>query len=1032
MSLLLAKAEFPEAPLDLQIHIGWLTLLLAGLLLVWVWSRSEPLRRVIFAREDPRLFGLFRIGLGLITFQNFWNLRMHWRMLWTDQGMFTGPEVRQRLGRAALTGWTEVDGFLDGWALVKFFWGKYSLLFIESDPAFVQIYLALLFVVLVLFTIGFRTRVTAVLSLLMIVSLYNRNAVFLEGHDTVFKCMWFFTIFARTDEAWSVDNWLRRKRERWLAAKLVRGREGASAAVPFDWMHFADRAGHWLWGGLWAWLFCAAVDYTLMPVIQVVLAGLTLALIVGLTERNHRIGLAEQGKLEIADPIRFRLIPAWPRYLFIFQLVCIYSATGLYKTGAVWQRGDALYYALNMDHFYRFEVVTQWVSLYFGTNVFKVMSLVTWWWEKLFALVLIGLILRFREVHRDQKWFQDFEAPPWRKWLSAATLVGAYALAYRIATLAYPWCLALQKDKAPTPAGPGLESLNILMLAVIPGLILAWHLLGRWPLPVGKLFARVFRGRFADAKIDQPLVRKWVFGRRIWIGVGLIFHGLLLTTMNIGMFPVIMMWIYPAFFEARPFLVTGRWTADKLRKRRWTRWMAPQLLDGALSEEPEVVETGEAALRRDPTGPWFLDPHKLLVGATELLKKPKPTSLVSTVERGRERGGRLPDVLVLGLCAIAVVLVTLRGLEAKTEERAGGATTAQFVPDASKLPLSDKRAEAEARRKRIDRLGDYGHWWVYAALGFAALAHFRRRPLCDRLERTPNSSAQSKELADKAESAADKPEPAADKPEPAVDKPEPLARPQLIGGTLMRTIVLGFMLYHCGAIATLFIPRYSVTKAWRTETHKVFGGWVRGVNQTQSWKMFAPNPPRSNTFMRTIVVVDDKPYQVGNDHYSGRPYVFWYNDRERKMQRRMVGKSKWYLKYWSAYQCRNWAIDNDGQMPDEVRAIKLRTSIPSPEDLVESGKPSDPRKRKMRKELIETHECKPKMVSPQLKQRLGWELSQEELEKIEFDAKRVAKSAEVTRVNWAQRKDFGGTGPKDADKDANKAKAKAKAKGSAK
>ncbi|PRP91744.1 hypothetical protein ENSA5_53250 [Enhygromyxa salina] len=999
---LLAKAEYPTAPLDLQIQVGWLVLLCLTLMMVWAWTRSEALRRALFAREDPRMWALFRIGLGLITIQNFWNLNMHWRMLWTDEGLFTASETRSRLARTALSGWTEVDGFLDGWAVLKFFWGKYSLLFIDSDPVFVRVYLAILLIALVLFTIGFRTRITAVLAMLLINSLYNRNAVFLEGHDTVFRCTWFLVLFARTDAAWSVDNWLRRRRERWLASAIGDGTK--VAAVPFDWRHFFDRAGHWLWGGLWAWLFCVKVEFNPQTVYMVVIGGISVCAIVGLVERERRRAAAGQGKLTL-ELSRFQLVAAWPRYLYVAQLVCIYSATGLYKTGSVWKRGDALYYALNMDHFYRFEVVTQWVSVYLATNMFRLMTWVTLYWEKLFALVVIGLILRWRHLHRDTDWYRAMEAKRWRVWLGRAALLGAYAVVYRTITLAYPWCLALQKDKSPTPAGPGLANLNLFFAVVIPVLVVAWFVLGRWPIPIGRLLARVSRGRFASAKIDQEFVRSWVFGRRIWLGLGCVFHGILLVTMNIGMFPVIMMWMYVVFFEAKPFLIAGRWLKDKLRQRKFTSLFAPKLLDRALSEEPGVLETTAQSLRRDPTGPWWLDPWRLVMGPIELLRTRKRDALVTTVERGRDRGGRIPDALVLGLGLAAVGLVVLRGLEAKTDDPGEGATKAEFVADVRDRDgdRDQQRAEVEARKARIERLGDAGHWWVYAGLAIAAASHFRRRPAFDRL---PDGAEPEPTEAATTEAATTEPE--ATKPEAATPAVT-LAEPQLIGGTLMRTIVFGFMLYHCGAVGTTFIPRFSVTQAWRSEARKVFGDWVRGTNQSQSWKMFAPNPPRGNGFMRTVVIDDDgKPYQVGKDHYSERPYVFWYNDRERKMHRRMIGKSKWYLRYWGQYHCRDWALNNDGHMPKEVRVFKLRTPIPKPDDLAAAGVASDPRERKLRTELIETHRCDERVVTPIMKQRRGWSLTEEDQQWFEDELERMHRDAEGTRANWAKREDFGG------------------------
>lgn len=973
----LAEAEFPIAPLELQVQIGWLALLCAALLCLWAWARSESLRRAFFAREDPRLFALLRIGLGLITIQNFWNLNMHWRMLWTDEGMFTAAEAHKRLGRSALTGWTELDGFFDHWALLKFFWGKYSLLYLHSEPSFVIGYLVVMFAVLVLFTIGWRTRVTGVVAMLLINSLYNRNAVYLEGHDTVFRCMWFMILFARTGEAWSVDNWIRQRREARLAARLAK--LGSGASVPFDWGHWWDRAGHWLWAGLWGWWFCAVVEYDPRIVYMVVLAGLSIAAVVGIFEREHTRAQVEAGTFAVPEPVRFRLIPGWPRYLFIAQLVCLYMATGLYKTGSVWKQGDALYYALNMDHFYRFEVATQWVSLFLATNVFRLMTLITLFWEKLFGLVVIGLILRWRHLQRDAPWYRAMEAVWWRMWLGRVALLGAYLVCYRVALLCYPWCIELQEDKTPTPPEPGLAAIHTVFAIVLPALFVAWWLLGRWPIPIGKLLARLtprkasgLAARLEGAKIDQEFIRKWVFGRRIWLGIGILFHGMLIATMNIGMFPVIMMWFYPAFFEAKPFLVASRWLRDRWRRRKLTRLLAPKLLDDALSEAPGLLESSEQSVRRDPTGPWWLDPWRLVVGGVSLLRVRDRSALRTTVERGRVRGGRIPDVVVLAVLGMAVVLVTLRGLEAKTE----GPGTTVVVTD----PAAHK-AEAEQRKERIERLGDAGHWWAYAGLGLAAIAHFRRRPAQDQV---PQDRAA----------------------EPAVV----LAEPQLIGGTLMRTIVLGFTIYHCAAIGVTFIPRYSVTQAWRVEATKTFGDYVNGTNLGQSWKMFAPNPPRANTFMRTVVIdTEGNSYQVGKDHYSERPYVFWYNDRERKMHRRMIGKSRWYLRYWGEYHCRDWALNNDGALPKEVRMYKLKTPIPTPDQLVESGKPSDPRERRLETELVETHSCNADVLTPVMKQRRGWPLTDEDQAQLEADAVQAEQTAAAKRTQWAARKDFGGT-----------------------
>ena len=48
----------------------------------------------------------------------------------------------------------------------------------------------------------------------------------------------------------------------------------------------------------------------------------------------------------------YALIPAWPRMITIFQIAILYMNTGMVKNGGVWDKGDAFYYAFNLDHFY--------------------------------------------------------------------------------------------------------------------------------------------------------------------------------------------------------------------------------------------------------------------------------------------------------------------------------------------------------------------------------------------------------------------------------------------------------------------------------------------------------------------------------------------------------------------------------------------------------------------------------------------------------------------------------------------------------
>jgi hypothetical protein len=974
--LALLAEEYPKVDWDLQIQVGWLSLAVLTLLAIWAWSRSESFRRAVFAREDPRLFALMRIVLAVFTFQCFWNLRPYWRMLWSDEGIFDLELARQRLGRVELSGWTELDGFLDGWAVARFLWGKQSLFYFHGSPDFVVGYMVVFFLVLALYMIGFRSRLTGIVALLMMNGIYNRNGLYLEGTDTVYRTGFFLMLFARVDAAWSIDNWLRQVRERRLFEQ---------SSPRYDWLHFGDRATSWLWAGLFAGWFCLLTDLTLKWVVTVVALGIVACLIVGWVELQHRLARAADGTLAEFDaerktpdgqPIRFRLIPAWPRYLLIAQLICIYTSTGLYKTGNVWEAGDALYYALNMDHFYRFEGFTQWFSAMFATTVFRWMTWVTLWWEKLFGVVAIGVVLDWGLRHRKEAWYQAMDAVWWRKWLGRLALLGAYAVIWRIATLAYPWCLELQ-DGVPQDAGEGLATINRWMFGYIPAVVVAWFVLGRWPIKLGRW------------TIDQETLRVCLFGKRVWLTLGVFFHGFLIVGMNIGMFPFIMLWVYFAFFLASPWLRLFRWTARGLRRSRFTAWLAPAWLDSALDERPAdqrggVVETGKQTLDRDPSGPWWLDPWRMLVGPITLLRRRSRTALVEIDRAARERGGRIPDALALAMLAVVVSLAVMRGLEAQSPtERTIGKTT--FVSDVRTYDGPDREAQqaaAKEREARIERLGKATKIWAVSLLAFAAVAHFRRRGPLDRVP--------------------------AGKPDEAATRP---GEPVLIGGPLVRTAVLGFMLWHSGAVASLFTPTYPITAAWRGEVRQVFGEWVNGTNTTQSWKMFAPNPPRGNAFMRTIAVDQNGEEWIlagplGDDHFENRSRVFFWNDRMRKMHRRMSGKSKWYLRHWAEFHCREWALEHDGELPREIQIVLVKTPIPKPDQL---EKPSDPRKRKVTIKELQTHPCEPNGdLTPTMKQRRGIPLDERDLVELESDERRRERETETKRRTWAARKDWGG------------------------
>ncbi len=69
------------------------------------------------------------------------------------------------------------------------------------------------------------------------------------------------------------------------------------------------------------------------------------------------------------------------------------TASRAWSRTATWAKGDALYYALNMDHFYRF--YPQELSSILGLNMFRPAMWITHWFEALFPLMVLGTIIRW-------------------------------------------------------------------------------------------------------------------------------------------------------------------------------------------------------------------------------------------------------------------------------------------------------------------------------------------------------------------------------------------------------------------------------------------------------------------------------------------------------------------------------------------------------------------------------------------------------------------------------------------------------------
>lgn len=84
------------------------------------------------------------------------------------------------------------------------------------------------------------------------------------------------------------------------------------------------------------------------------------------------------------------LVHAWPRYVIVFQLVVIYTSTGMHKLSADWVPGGthaALYWVFQDPTWNRFDLRELSARFYVLTQIG---TAVTWWWEVTgFSLLLV-------------------------------------------------------------------------------------------------------------------------------------------------------------------------------------------------------------------------------------------------------------------------------------------------------------------------------------------------------------------------------------------------------------------------------------------------------------------------------------------------------------------------------------------------------------------------------------------------------------------------------------------------------------------
>ena len=151
-----------------------------------------------FRRTSPGPLGLFRILIGLITLVHLGLLANESNYWLSNQGLYQGTEA------------IELAGPLRPSPLQYF-----------QDPLFVSLYIGASAFVAVLFTVGFKTRISAVLLYLAVLTIQHRNIYSHGGPDSLLLILLFYMMLSPCGAAFSIDATRQSRKRGTLAEPLI-------------------------------------------------------------------------------------------------------------------------------------------------------------------------------------------------------------------------------------------------------------------------------------------------------------------------------------------------------------------------------------------------------------------------------------------------------------------------------------------------------------------------------------------------------------------------------------------------------------------------------------------------------------------------------------------------------------------------------------------------------------------------------------------------------------------------------------------
>lgn len=156
----------------------------------------NPLRRLF--EIDTRTLAIFRFALGFLCLIDTLRRLPYLNLLYTNEGLLSNH-----------------------FALFAAPYPMFSLLFSFSTPAEVWIFFLAGIVISISFAFGYKTRTSAFLLLVFVMSVTNRNTLLIYGADTVKLNLLVFSQFLPLGACWSLDAKNRGKNEYYKFSSLI-------------------------------------------------------------------------------------------------------------------------------------------------------------------------------------------------------------------------------------------------------------------------------------------------------------------------------------------------------------------------------------------------------------------------------------------------------------------------------------------------------------------------------------------------------------------------------------------------------------------------------------------------------------------------------------------------------------------------------------------------------------------------------------------------------------------------------------------